>query len=270
MSSKSSWESVDQSGKAGHYIHMMDRRNELESVQRYVALTFEMLEVAKGGSILDVGCGTGDDVVNLYKVVGPQGRVVGIDYSADLIVEAKARVEKAGVSIELYVGDAHELTQFGDNCFDATRAAAVFHHLESPEKALQAMIRVTKPGGSVVIAEVDWETLIVDHPNAALTRKIMHHHCDDKHRNGWIGRQLPRLFKKTRLDVYVVPAAIILPSLDLANLIFGLEKLVKKMQVEGIVPQKDAAEWLSVVKSLNEQGLFFASVTGFIVKGIKV
>ncbi len=105
------------------------------------------------GSVLDVGCGTGDDVVNLYEMVGPEGRVVGIDYSAHLIVEAKARVEKAGMPVELYVGDAHELTQFGDNCFDATRSAAVFHHLESPEKALQAMIRVTKPGGSVVIAE---------------------------------------------------------------------------------------------------------------------
>jgi ubiquinone/menaquinone biosynthesis C-methylase UbiE len=248
----------------------MDRRNELESIQHYQAITYEVLGITRGSSVLDVGCGTGDDVVNLYKIVGPEGRVVGIDDSADLIAEAKTRVERAGVSVELYVGDAHELTQFSDNCFDATRAAAVFHHLESPEKALREMIRVTKPGGLIVIAEVDWETLVVDHPNITLTRRIMHHHCDDKHRNGWIGRQLARLFKQAQLDVYIIPAAIVVPSYNLANLIFGLENLVKKMQVEGSVSQQDADEWLSVAKSLDEQGLFFASVTGFIVMGKKV
>ncbi len=69
---------------------------------------------------------------------------------------------------------------------------------------------------------------------------------------------------------YIAPAAIVVPSYNLANLIFGLEKLVKGMQAEGFVSREDAAEWLSVAKSLDEQGLFFASVTGFIVKGIKV
>jgi ubiquinone/menaquinone biosynthesis C-methylase UbiE len=266
---RSSWEDVDQSGKVDRYVYALDSEKRLESLQHYVTLTYEMLEVSRGNSVLDVGCGTGDDAINLYKIVGPKGRVVGIDYSAQLIAEAKARAEKAGASVEFYVGDAHELSQFGDNCFDATRAAAVFHHLESPEKALKEMIRVVKPGGSVVIAEADWETLLVDHPNIALTRQIMNYQCDENHQNGWIGRQLPRLFGQSGLDVHVAPAAMILPSYDLANLLFGLENSVNKMETKGLISQEGATQWLNELKLLDGQGLFLASVTGFIVKGKK-
>jgi len=268
--SKSSWEDVDRSGKTDHYIYSLDSEKKLASIQHYITLTYEMLKVSRGNSVLDVGCGTGDDVINLSKIVGPDGRVVGIDYSAQLIAEAKARAEKAGASVEFYVGDAHELAQFGDNCFDATRAAAVFHHLESPEKALKEMIRVVKPGGFVVIAEADWETLLIDHPDMALTRQIMNYQCDENHRNGWIGRQLPRLFKQSGLEVSIAPAAMIVPSYDLANLLFGLEKSVNKMLTKGRVFQKDAARWLNEIKLLDSQGLFLASVTGFIVQGKKV
>jgi ubiquinone/menaquinone biosynthesis C-methylase UbiE len=267
---KSSWEDVDQSGKVDHYVYALDSEKRLESVQHYVRLTYEMLEVSRGNSVLDVGCGTGDDAINLYKIVGPDGRVVGIDYSAQLIAEAKARAEKAGASVEFYVGDAHELSQFGDNCFDAARAAAVFHHLESPEKALKEMIRVVKPGGFVVIAEADWETLLIDHPDIALTRRVMNYQCDENHQNGWIGRQLPRLFKQSGLDVYIAPEAMIFPSYDLANLLFGLEKSVNKMEAKGFISQDDATQWLNELKLLDGQGLFLVSVTGFIVKGKKV
>ncbi len=267
---KSSWEDVDRSGKVDRYVYALDREKRLESIQDYVTLTYEMLEVARGDSVLDVGCGTGDDAVNLYQIVGPNGRVVGIDYSAQLIAEAKARAEKAGALVEFHVGDAHELSQFGDNCFDATRAAAVFHHLESPEKALKEMIRVVKPGGSVVIAEADWETLLVDHPNMALTRQIMNYQCDENHQNGWIGRQLPRLFRQSGLDVHVAPAAMILPSYDLANLLFGLENSVNKMETNGFISEGEAIQWLNELKLLDAQGLFLASLTGFIVKGTKV
>jgi len=267
---KSSWEDVDRSGKVDHYIYSLDSEKKLESLQRYVALTYEMLRVSRGNSVLDVGCGTGDDVIHLSKLVGPDGRVVGIDYSAQLIAEAKTRAEKAGVSVEFYVWDAHDLAPFGDNGFDATRAAAVFHHLESPEKALKEMIRVVKPGGFVVIAEADWETLIIDHPDVALTRQIMNYLCDENHRNGWIGRQLPRLFKQSGLEASIALAAMMVPSYDLANLLFGLEKSVNKMPTKGLVSQKDAARWLDEIKLLDRQGLFLASVTGFIVQGQKV
>jgi ubiquinone/menaquinone biosynthesis C-methylase UbiE len=267
---KSSWEDINHSGRIDRCVYALDSEKKLESVQHYVRLTYEMLEVSRGNSVLDVGCGTGDDVINLYRIVGPDGQVVGIDYSAQLISEAKARAEKAGALVEFLVGDAHELSQFDDNSFDATRATAVFHHLESPERALQEMIRVVKPGGSVVIAEADWETLLIDHPDIALTRHIMNYQCDENHQNGWIGRQLPRLFKQSGLDVYIAPAAMILPNYGLANLLFGLEKSVNEMETKGLISQKDAAQWLNELELLDGQGLFLASVTGFIVKGKKV
>ncbi|MFZ6027411.1 MAG: methyltransferase domain-containing protein [Chloroflexota bacterium] len=205
----------------------------------------------------------------LSRIVGPQGKVVGADYSEKLIDEAKKRVAKAGVPVELYVGDAHRLTMLADNTFDAARAIAVFHHLENPAIALQEMIRITKPSGVILVGELDWETLLIDHPNRALTRKIVNYMCDRKVRNGWMGRQLPGLFKRFGLlNVQVAPGNLLL-NYPFLNLLAGLEKTVEEMAAKEIAPE-DATQWLSDLRSFDREDRLSASLGGFTTTGKKL
>lgn len=62
------------------------------------------------------------------------------------------------------------------------------------------MVRVTRPGGRIVVFDFDWDTLIIDHPDEETTRTVVLS-CSDLMRNGWIGQQLPRLFKEQHLEV---------------------------------------------------------------------
>ena len=55
------------------------------------------------------------------------------------------------------------------------------------------MVRVTRPGGRIVVFDFDWDTLIIDHPDKETTRTVVLTYSDSI-QNGWIGRQLPRLF----------------------------------------------------------------------------
>src|SRR5919204_4769331 len=80
---------------------------------------FERLQVTGGHWVLDVGCGTGDDVAALAAVVGPAGRAVGVDSSEAMIAEASSRHGALhGVSFEL--ADAQQLP-FESGQFDACR-----------------------------------------------------------------------------------------------------------------------------------------------------
>ncbi|KAF9363555.1 hypothetical protein BGX34_003846 [Mortierella sp. NVP85] len=103
-------------------------------------------------SILDVGCGPGSISVDMARLV-PKGRVVGIDYSSDLISEARALAIQQGVTnVEFQVGDIHTL-DFPDNTFDIVHAHQVLQHVADPIQGLREMKRVTKPGGIVAVRE---------------------------------------------------------------------------------------------------------------------
>jgi ubiquinone/menaquinone biosynthesis C-methylase UbiE len=100
--------------------------------------------------VLDVGCWAGDGLRSLAEFVGATGRVVGVDTSKAMLAEARARTE--GLAVECRVGDAHRL-EFATDTFDACRADRVFQHLERPREALAELVRVTRPGGWIVVMD---------------------------------------------------------------------------------------------------------------------
>ena len=107
--------------------------------------------IKPGMTILDVGCGPGSITVDLAKLV-PQGRVIGIEYVADPLDQARSLATEKGVSnIEFRVGDIHSL-DFPDDHFDVVHAHQVLQHIADPVQALREMRRVAKPNGGLVAA----------------------------------------------------------------------------------------------------------------------
>lgn len=83
-------------------------------------------------------------------------------------------------------------------------------HLEAPEGALAEMIRVCRPGGKVVVFDFDWDTLVVDHPDRASTRKVLDLMTDSL-RSGRIGRRLPGMVEAAGLgEVSIAPHTVLM------------------------------------------------------------
>lgn len=139
---------------SNEYLRQVDRN------QTYKEVSYEMLGMTIGQSLLDVGCGLGWDLERLLEMSGG-GKFVGIDTDSSRLSEARIRLsERLGNELILMEGDAHEIV-FPDDYFDRVRADRVFQHLDDPGKATREMFRTLKPGGVAVVSEPDWGTLAI-------------------------------------------------------------------------------------------------------------
>ncbi len=255
---------VDQAANPAFFTQFMDKSHTLQSASIYRQRMFDLLDVQPGATLLDVGCGAGNDVQDLAKLVGPSGRVVGIDFSSTMIQQARARTADAHLPVEFLQGDAYQLP-FEENSFDGCQSARVFKHLAEPNRALGEMLRVARPGARIVVAEADFDLIIVDIPDRTLARKMIHLACDQV-RHGWMGRQLPTLFSEAGLNDIVVTGHML--SIDYAyfQMVFG--GLLQEAQAAGKVEGSELTRfWNELAQADRKQRLF--GYVGFVVGGRK-
>jgi demethylmenaquinone methyltransferase / 2-methoxy-6-polyprenyl-1,4-benzoquinol methylase len=110
-------------------------------------------EVGPGSDALDLCCGTGDLTLALRRRIGPDGRVVGSDFSEPMLELARAKSGEQGLPVEFGWADALELP-YGDASFDAVTIGFGARNLADLDKGLAEMARVLRPGGRVVILEI--------------------------------------------------------------------------------------------------------------------
>lgn len=110
-------------------------------------------EVGPGSDALDICCGTGDLALELRRRIGPDGRVVGSDFSEQMLDIARAKSGEQGLPVEFGWADALDLP-YGDASFDAVTVGFGARNLADLDKGLAEMARVLRPGGRVVILEI--------------------------------------------------------------------------------------------------------------------
>jgi len=120
------------------------------------------------------------------------------------------------------------------------------------------MVRVTKPGGTVQIVDRDWGLVAVESNDQAVTRKILDYVCG-KIRNGWIGRQLPVLFRDCGLqEVRVEALPITVQDFRVADRLLDLTLGAGHAADEGIIGPEERGAWLAELQERSDAGRFFA------------
>lgn len=114
---------------------------------RYAQAVAE-LGLAAGATALDLGCGTGRALEPLRAAVGPDGHVIALDATPEMLREAQ-RLERAAHAL-LILGDGLSLP-VAAGCADAVFAGGLLPHLADPAAALRELARVARPGARLAI-----------------------------------------------------------------------------------------------------------------------
>ncbi len=117
-------------------------------------LAIEHLSLQGGERVLDVGCGTGPNFETLRQAIGPEGRVVGVDFSAQMVQRAQERVREHGWdNVEVICADAARV-RLEPEAYDAAIATFTLSAVADVRAAVDNVYAALRPGGRFFVCDL--------------------------------------------------------------------------------------------------------------------
>ncbi len=225
------------------------------------------LDVHPGDVILDVGSGPGHQVFELSSVVGPNGRVHGVDPAESAIAIASNRC--SGLSnVQFDIGDVAKLP-FDNETFNAVLSSQVFEYLGGLGEALSEIYRVLKPGGLVLIHDTDWGALLWHSSDTERMSRIMQvwdGHLVDPSLPQSLGSKLKGAgFAEVRAEA-VIQLETEFERGSVSDILMRF--LVGYVESQGI-PATEATAWKEDLEKLGATGDYFFNSNEYIFTGRK-
>jgi arsenite methyltransferase len=119
-----------------------------------VANPFALGPLAPGERVLDLGCGAGTDSLVAAQMIGPQGRLSGLDMTPEMLAKARsATAEMGATNVEFLDGEAESLP-FADEAFDVVISNGVIDLIPDKDAVFAEIHRVLAGGGRIQVADV--------------------------------------------------------------------------------------------------------------------
>ncbi len=157
--------------------------------------------IPAGSICLDVGCGGGDVTFELARATGPTGRVVGVDLDETKLDMARREAKQLGISNIVF--EARDVAEWEpDDLFDVVYLRFLLTHLSDPGALLSAVHRRTRPGGVVIVEDIDFRGHFSEPHCAALDRYVELYSKTVQKRGADpnIGPRLPELLRGAGLE----------------------------------------------------------------------
>jgi SAM-dependent methyltransferase len=198
---------------------------------------FERIGVKPGERVLDIGCGPGGVLGLLAKRVGASGSVLGIDRSPHFVELARRYVEDLALSqVEVQEGDADD-TKLPRRSFDGAHMRLVLVNVPEPERIVQELVALVRPGGWVASFEAALNDHAFDPPLPEGDRLLDAYMAYSASRKVdlSIGRRLHRLYRAAGVTDIRVDAVVHIypPGHDRRSIRRDFIENVREQLIEG-------------------------------------
>jgi ubiquinone/menaquinone biosynthesis C-methylase UbiE len=234
-----------------HYIIRggVEGRERLRILSRVMQdTTLDLLKRAglkSGMSCLEVACGGGDVAFDMARIVGSSGRITATDIDAEKLNLARGEAKAQNLdNIEFLQGDI--VRQAAQGKFDLVHARFLLTHLPDPKAALANMRTALKPGGVIVIEDIDVSGCVSYPHSPALSRFVELYSSTVRVRGGdaCIGPRLPGMLIEagfTQVEVKIVQPAGIEGEVKLIAPI-TMENIADAVMAEGLATETEIGE----------------------------
>ena len=129
--------------------------------RRDFTISYIQNNFSKDAVLCDIGCGAGPITAELLK----QGyNIIGLDYSADMLTNAKARIRNNGSNKNVLINGDCESLPFASNTFDAVICLGVISYVEFYENIIEEIQRILKPNATSIITYRNENNLVMNDP----------------------------------------------------------------------------------------------------------
>ncbi len=235
------------------------------------AETRRLGNIAPGSVFLDVGSAQCPDIEDINDDMHGNGKIVLVDPAeAGLVVAQRIALEKSlGVSLSTHTARGQDIP-LDDNSVDSSRVIRVLQHVEDdPETIVSEMVRVTKPNGTIVLVEPDWESMrlhcdAIDYPDDFLMQaRPGRFPTQDK-----MGRQVGALLERFGAqDVTEQRVTLTMTSLDRADLSLGLSREIPRLVEDGTLNDEEAASLSQILQDEFKAGRAHVTFDYYIASG---
>jgi ubiquinone/menaquinone biosynthesis C-methylase UbiE len=158
------------------YAQTYDGLNDFEPYSKLVKDVTGEINPTEGSRILDLGCGTGNQLLVFAGMSSL--KLIGVDASGAMLAQARKKLRRAKASVAFYNEDVLSfLSEAPTASVDFAMSTNVVYALKQRDSFWKELFRVTKPGGIIVIAtsvSTDTKQLLTDHLRSKGLRGLIH------------------------------------------------------------------------------------------------
>jgi SAM-dependent methyltransferase len=175
---------------------------------------FDQVGIRQDSRVVEIGCGPRGCLDLLSKRVGVNGKVIGVERSAEQVGRARKFIaDNHLTNTDVLCVDARE-TGLPEASFDLATARLVLVNIPKPELLVKEMVRLVRPGGAVALHEADATTQRYDPPLPAQARllQLLNAYAEMNDIDRAIGLKIPRMLREAGVvDVHVHPLVHVYP-----------------------------------------------------------
>lgn len=236
--------------------YLVDTANILKEIKLKSYQSFAHLE---SGTIADIGCGVGADVLMMHQLLNKSLKIIGVDHDAALIDIAKKN-SSGNESVNFFVSEVAALP-FEENTIDGLRAERLIQHIANPIPVFNDAFRVLKSKSVFTVIETDWSNLSFYNGDEKLNNKIVAYLSNQKVVNGFASRKILSYFEEAGFENPVCAVyPLISNKLQDAFTYLWIDKIIHEMAEINLLTEDEKNMVLKGFESADQKQSFICSM----------